>query len=570
MPERSTLFQLSPIATGTALVEGLSRYLNRLATEHSLSVSDLIELDIFPLSPSADEDRRVRRRLFHASCYLMDGSRSHTEPWIYALELATMQKGLHKLTLLPYSRLCDDSWLRRNRAWCPHCLEDWHQVGSTIYESLIWSMKVTYMCPFHRVALEYNCRSCGRSSTPLAGRSRPGYCAWCLDWLGRLKGDREQASDPYELWSSNQAAAFVAAMGKIPSLLSGDAIAQAMARLLGSKIESSRSSIAEYTGCTRRSISTWVEGTTRPRVESFFRLCYALDTTPLKLLGYDERETVNDHVYEPSTRTDNDFHLSILSPKKPTGRPPKKQRIPVGSQSRPRDSFGLERLRHAPELAVEAEKYVSPRQIAQQLGFPSPDRALGNFPNLLTVLNARRTSETKGRRVQIRGRLQKAILEWPPPTLKSIAKELNMSSSTALRSIEPRFCKRILDRHELWKREKLKAIRALIETEIEAVEMVSLRRFCRRVDLSLSLVTSEFAELKVRYVQRYKSIRELQRLGRDEEFQKEVKIAVEVLRARGEFPSAGNVLLLKPTLSHGGWDKMQRAIQVAVKSATNS
>jgi hypothetical protein len=59
VPERSALYHLPPIGMGTSLVEGLSRYLNRLATEHSVSVSDLIELDVFPLARPADEDRRA-------------------------------------------------------------------------------------------------------------------------------------------------------------------------------------------------------------------------------------------------------------------------------------------------------------------------------------------------------------------------------------------------------------------------------------------------------------------------------------------------------------------------------
>jgi hypothetical protein len=313
MPDRSTLFRLPPIGTGTALVEGLSRYLNRLATEHSLSVSDLIELDIFPLGKSADEDRRVRRRLFHASCYLMDGSQSHTEQWVQALELATMQNGMCTLTLLPYSRLCDGSWLRRKRAWCPHCLEAWGQARSTVYEPLIWSMKITYTCPFHRVSLEYICPSCRRSSTPLAGRSQPGYCAWCLGWLGSLKVDGEHSSD---------------------------------------------------------------------------------------------------------------------------------------------------------------------------LGYSSPDRILLKFSNFRIALNARRTSEAEARKTQIRDRIQCALLESPPPTLKAVARELRMSSSTALRSIEPSLCDQLLESCEKWHRDQLGLIRILIEREMDALEMVCLRKFCMRILLS--------------------------------------------------------------------------------------
>ncbi len=564
MPDRSTLFRLPPIATGTALVEGLSGYLNRLATEHSVSVSDLIELDVFPLGRLAIEDQRGRRRQFRASCYLMDGSESHTQPWIDALESATMQGGLHALTLLPYSRLCEGSWIRQKRAWCPHCLEAWGRRRSKIYEPLIWSIKVTYRCPFHRVTLENSCGSCGRSCTPLAGMSQPGYCAYCLSWLGRSKKHHDQmVLDSYGSWCSDQTAVLIAAMSKIPPLLTSDAIARALEKYIGSKVGICTSSIAEYTGCTRRSISTWIEGTTRPRVESFFRLCYALKITPLYLLGYRERNGVGD-VYDEWAARQDDVRKSIPSPKMRAGRPSGQPYLPV-SRLGSRDSSGLRQLRQALELAMEMTTYVSPRKIAQQLGYSSPDRILRKFPNLCAALNARRKREAGARQSHIRSRLERAVLEWPPPTLKSIARELCKSSSTALRTIEPVLCEQILEKHEEWKREQLKEFRSLIEREIEVVEMVSLRRFCNRAGISLSLVTSEFPGLKRRYVEQYRIYRDAQRSQHDEDFRREVKVAVTNLCERGEYPSVGSVLLLNPSFHRAGWDKVQQAIQAAIE-----
>jgi TniQ len=184
IPPRSLLYSISPIAKGSYLVESLSGYLNRVAIKHAVSVSDLIEMDVFPIEVAADEDKRVRRRLFHASCYLMDGSESYSRPWVDALESATMQQGLEAMTLLPYSGLCEGSWLRCKRAWCPQCLEAWREAGSQIYEPLLWSSKFAYRCPEHRAMLESKCCYCDRSWPPLGGWSHPGHCAWCFQWLG--------------------------------------------------------------------------------------------------------------------------------------------------------------------------------------------------------------------------------------------------------------------------------------------------------------------------------------------------------------------------------------------------
>lgn len=562
-PRRSTLYCLPPIGIGTPLVEGLSRYLNRLATAHSLSVSDLIELDIFPLGKTNDEDRRGRRRLFHASCYLMDGSELHTEAWVRALESATMQSDLHTLTLLPYIRLCDGSWLRRKRVWCSYCLDEWRRTCSKIYEPLIWSIRVAYRCPFHRIFLESDCPCCGRSSAPLAGISQPGYCAWCLGWLGKSKGTNEPASDPYELWCSHQAAALVEAMGNGPSFLPSDAIAQAMRKLFGSTTEASRYSIAEHTGCTRRSINTWIEGSTRPRIESFLRLCHALNITPLKFLGYDNEPGLSES--KPKEESSSDVLVQIRSPKRRTGRPRGNQCNPVNT-SGARDLLGYEQLRYALELALQCEMYVSPRKIARQLGYSSPDRVLRKLPNLCAALNARRASEAKARGSRIRDRLERALLEWLPPKLKSIAKEFHMSSSTALRSLEAGLCEKILQRGEDQKNEELKGIRLLIEKEFKAKEMVPLKKLCSRLDISLSLVLTQLPDLKRRYEQQYLRFKGAQRSMRYENCQREVKKAVVALLERGDYPSAGRVLLLNPSLKHAGWHRIQRAIQAAIDS----
>jgi hypothetical protein len=230
------------------------------------------------------------------------------------------------------------------------------------------------------------------------------------------------------------------------------------------------------------------------------------------------------------------------------------------------DPLSLEQLRRALELSLQSEKYVSPRKIAKQLGHSSPDRILRKFPNLCAVLNARRTSEATAREAQIRDRLRHALLEWPPPTLKSIATQLRMSSSTPLRSIDNGLCERILKRGEEWKQEKLKGICSLLQRKIKAKEEIPLLELCRRHEISLSLVIAQLPDLKRRYEKQYIRFRSAQRSQQHELFRLEVEKAVVMLIERGEYPSAGSVLLLNPSLSYAGWDRMQRAIRAAIES----
>lgn len=135
--------------------------------------------------------------------------------------------------------------------------------------------------------------------------------------------------------------------------------------------------------------------------------------------------------------------FSIPGPKRRAGRPPGEPCPPAGG-CQSRDASGLMQLGEALEQAVNTTKYMSPRKIAKQLGYSSPDRVLRKLPNLCDALNARRRIEAEATRSQIRTRLERAVLEWPPPTLKRLAREFCKSSSTALRSIEPLLCDQIL------------------------------------------------------------------------------------------------------------------------------
>jgi hypothetical protein len=153
IPPRTELFSLEPIGPGTPFVEGLTGYIYRLASRHVLPVTDFLDVDRLMRFQRTDVDRRVRRRLFHASCYLLDGHEIETNRWIEALEAATGRIGLRSLTILPYVGFSADSWLRAWKAWCPQCYSVWRDKCLPTYEPLLWSIKAVSICPIHHAPL---------------------------------------------------------------------------------------------------------------------------------------------------------------------------------------------------------------------------------------------------------------------------------------------------------------------------------------------------------------------------------------------------------------------------------
>jgi hypothetical protein len=109
LPARSLFHALSPRGLSTAFVEGLTRYVSRLASAHDVTVSDFICHEVFDsLFPTAAIPRD-RRRSFVARCHLLDGSQAYTERWVNVLEAATCQTELRSTTLLPYVEICEGS-----------------------------------------------------------------------------------------------------------------------------------------------------------------------------------------------------------------------------------------------------------------------------------------------------------------------------------------------------------------------------------------------------------------------------------------------------------------------------
>jgi transcriptional regulator with XRE-family HTH domain len=112
--------------------------------------------------------------------------------------------------------------------------------------------------------------------------------SWILcmvsEWLGRyLETDLVNGVDTYKLWCSHQISDLVSKMNLIEEPLARDSVSRALRSNLRLDAGMNSSRIAEFTGCTRSALGWWIEGTVRPRLESLFRLCYALNCPPSKL-----------------------------------------------------------------------------------------------------------------------------------------------------------------------------------------------------------------------------------------------------------------------------------------------
>jgi hypothetical protein len=560
IPVRSMLYQLAPFGMGTRLVEGLSGYLNRLATAHALSTLDLVQLDLFPLDVSDAEDRNERRAIFCRSGYLMDGSELHTRSWVDAIERATMQVGLKALTLEPYTMIFNNSWLRRKRAWCVQCLDSWKEKGQEPYEPLIWSTRVCHACPDHRIRLEDTCRQCGGSWRPLSGRSKCGWCAWCQCWLGGSPRKQETSGvDPFELWCSYQVGDLVLKMNSVPEHLDRDTVSHAMKTYLESGIYKNIETMAHFTGCTRSAIGWWTEGKIRPRVESFFRLCYELNN-PVPILLFPRAHSSQSAQEAFHWRDEHDQPRPIQSSRLRPGRP---KGAPSSTVFQAKDPSPLKSLylKRALVLAAATSPCIPPGELAKQLGYSSAREIQRKYPVHYAALNQRYKIQLQAIQGQIRRRLLDAMSESPPPTLASIAKEFKKSSSTPIRTLEPILCEQLLAKREKRKSEKLKENGRLIEAAIRAGVKIPFHKFCRKSKLCPESISTYLPEHKRWYELQYRDFTSANRSQRYKVNAKEIADAVVELQRNGLYPTRTNILKLIPAIKRIGWRELHAGIE---------
>lgn len=177
---RSRLYHLEPIGIGTPYVESLTSYLVRLAHKYRIGTRALVLQEIFPLIKEARKLKDQNPIAWFNSPKSINGTTSSVKDWVQAVELLTMYRGLSSLTMLAWSNIADQSGLvRKTRAWCPLCYDDWLQNGTVVYEPLIWNLCVITKCPRHHLNLQNLCSYC-RHRIPLLTRlSQPGCCPSC-------------------------------------------------------------------------------------------------------------------------------------------------------------------------------------------------------------------------------------------------------------------------------------------------------------------------------------------------------------------------------------------------------
>jgi len=252
-----------------------------LAFEHCILPQSLISEEILPfLKESSDY---IAQRKYSSVLYLLNGMGPLAKKWNDGLSILTSQPNLKTSTLLNWEGVIrPNDLVRRYKAWCPLCLDEWKSNHQVIYEPLIWCMKQVSICSKHLVYLSDICPSCKKVIPMLGSRSIPGYCSYCGSWLGSKSGSPEPI-DQEDLWITERIQEMLT-NNSDPSKATCELDGKHCLAIFdanGGFCSSSSEFLASVFGVHFATVNRWKRGE-NPTLPVLLKGCYLLQRSPFK------------------------------------------------------------------------------------------------------------------------------------------------------------------------------------------------------------------------------------------------------------------------------------------------
>jgi hypothetical protein len=295
IPPRSRLYRLEPIGMGTPYVESLTSYVARLAAMHCLSPKSFVMHEILPFQDQAGRTPKHYHRLnafWQENSSSLNGVTPIAEQWVDTLQALTSCENLRCLTMLTWkSVLTAKGLLRRGKAWCSVCFEEWHQNLQAIYEPLLWTLNGINTCLYHHIPLVTLCPHCQKMLPFLTQNTRPGYCSYCAGWLGNDHGSRDgkyAVNENDELkrdhWVTEVTGDLLLAAPNLRIPPSREQFVLRIEHLL-QQTNGNMSVLARLLNANDKTLWGYLHAGHIPYFDSLLRMCFALSATPLEFLG---------------------------------------------------------------------------------------------------------------------------------------------------------------------------------------------------------------------------------------------------------------------------------------------
>lgn len=272
--------------------------MQRLAHEHCVTVRRLTITEIAPLmgKEAKLQDESISkvfgtgrdRTAFNGTGFMATNL-------VGAMSALTRRLDLHYLTLLPWAQVISKrGLLRRHRAWCPKCYQEWHDNHTSVYEPLLWSINTAQVCPYHHQPLQEQCPHCHQQQLTISGDSRTGHCNKCGKWLGNNRQKtvvtsliKSEAERNRQLNIVNNLGELVAVTPTLNSPPNLQKVSNTISTYILQVLKSSIPAFSRQSGMNKATIGLWCKGKVIPQIDNLLVLTHYLEISLLDLLTTD-------------------------------------------------------------------------------------------------------------------------------------------------------------------------------------------------------------------------------------------------------------------------------------------
>jgi plasmid stability protein len=584
---RTYLYHLEPVGIGTPFVESLTSYIGRLAAAHTVSLGSLTAKEFWPRVSSFQATGHHQENTGPYSTFLyeahaLNGIGRCAEQWVQMIESLTDQPKLRLLTALTWKLIISEQGLLRSkRAWCPLCFADWAGSGKTVYEPLLWALAAVSVCSRHGVPLIDVCPWCRRESGALSGRWRAGYCARCRKWLGSDRSCPDSGGEDggYRRWVAENVGALLVRATSFHDPPPADVLRENLRACIFDLADGNRSALSRTVRLHESCFQDWLSQFV-PAINSLMSVCFRLGFT---LEGFlTERLSTEDSHWErarkivrqsgfvnPRRSTQAEVRVALqkaLSSASPPAldelalelgfrhatalrrRDPimccqiSKRRAEIRARARSSTFFASpllpkKRIIKRLESALAEASPPSLRAVAMELGYKYAASLYRWFPILCRRLVAKRREHAERRRRQIEAAFRAALTEEPAPTLKQVAHRLGYKAGRPYnRHFSPLF-KRVAARVRSDLQQQKNKIRSVLEAALKEEPPPLMHTIARRVGLTRSYLTALFSDLWQRLGARSKVHRMQESARKREMLQQEAREITKQLLKSGTPPT---------------------------------
>ncbi|MDH4619436.1 TniQ family protein [Brevibacillus sp. AY1] len=414
IPERSKVIQLQPMAMDSLDIESLTSYILRMAEAHSVTSGTFTKELLLPflidgeITKSALVNTHYR---IYSKSFSINGIKMMAIKMSSALNELTLEKNKEKLTFLRLAELMYTSDIQTRRQWCSHCLEEFKN-SKTVYEKLIWNVKIVNICLIHRRRLESCCPHCGEQIWSINTKSRVGYCDKCNEWLGsNLKHSINIDEEEYnwQVWV-HQSLEYL--LGCTNLSISKKQICERLQEFFSVTLKNNKITkvdFAKYMGFSRHAIFEWIRGKGTFSIYSLFLICYCSNISLKRFLEED---------------------LSTITINKINWGP---QRKSLGNE---RIKLPIEERGRILNRVIEENAYPPPKlsDITKALGFLSNESLRAYFPRECRLISQRykeyKSQVSKENHIYMEIKLETYIIECANtgvyPSIDLLARKLGV------------------------------------------------------------------------------------------------------------------------------------------------